>query len=115
MPRTASPPPWHAGIHKVNDVKALIDPEPGGKTKMTDHESSAKGNFALDGVAATMDFEYLVSFSSDASAAYICSSDSDMLVSADGSVNEIPIPRNIRAAFENPVDGSADFTLRVDA
>ena len=92
--------------YKVNDIEAHIDPEPGGKTEMSDHESANKSNFTLDGVDASLDIESLVSSSSDTSTAYTCSSDSDMLVSANGSIDQIPIPRIDRVAFEDPIDGS---------
>ena len=42
----------------------------------------------------------------DDSAAYTCSSVSDKLVSANGNIDPIPIPRDARAALEDPIDGS---------
>ena len=74
--------------------------DPGG----TPEESSAdEADITHDEIYETMDAELLVSSFGDASTSYTCSSVGDMIVSADGGVDPISIPRNARAAIKDPI------------
>ena len=87
------------------DDRDSNDSDPGGTPPESDYVSTDEGDFTFDDIYASMDANLLVSSFGDAATSYTCSSFGDMVFSAEGTADPIPIPRNARATLKHPIYG----------
>ena len=105
MPLAPSARQAHGRRPRWQRLRLDSDPGRGGTPPEFEYKLANYANAVLDDIYDSMDTALLVSSLGDGAMAYTCSSVGELLVSADNTVDPIPVPRNARAALKYPIYG----------